>query len=69
MRLERGEHQMPGKLLPALADSALESVRGERLRALIDAATDVAQGSANPRLRSLAREVLNSARTRGLLAS
>jgi hypothetical protein len=60
---------MPGKLLPALADSALESVRGERLHALIDAATDVAQGSANPRLRSLAREVLNSARTRGLLAS
>ena len=60
---------MPGKLLPALADSALESVRGERLRALIDAATDVAQGSPNPRLRSLAREVLNSARTHGLLAS
>ena len=69
MRPERGEHKLPGKLFPALADGALDSVRGERLRVLIDAATDVAQGSANPRLRSLAREVLNSARTRGLLAS
>lgn len=56
---------MPSKLLVVLAEESVGRLRGDRLRALVDAARDVAQGTDNPRLRLLAQEILNSARLRG----
>lgn len=58
-----------GRVLSALGDVSIERFRGERLRALLDAASDVAKGSDDPRLERLARMVIDSARVRGLISA
>ena len=56
------------RMFPALAAATVDGLRGERLRAALDAAVDVAKGSHNPRLQALACEVVRAARARGLVA-
>lgn len=54
------------RVLSALGDVSIERFRGERLRALLDAASDVAKGSEDPRLQYLARRIMEDARLRGV---
>jgi len=48
-----------------VGEAAVDRLRGDRLRALLDAARDVSVGSENPRLEALARRVMSQARVRG----
>jgi ribonuclease HII len=49
-----------------LAEKVLRGMRGDRLRALLDAAADVAKGSRDRELERLAREIVHAARLRGI---
>jgi len=55
-----------GSAMPfQVGEAAVDRLRGDRLRALLDAARDVAMGSDDPQLRALARRVMSQARVRG----